>query len=671
MREAKMSVAVIPTAQSGRTGKIVAARDAARLIRTGDTVAIGGFFGIGLAMEVIHELAAIYEANDSEAASFGKPRDLTLVWCVSPGDGQQRGAQRLAQPGLVKRLIGGHWIAVPALYQLVAGNQVEGYNLPLGPISHLYRDIAAGRPGHLSRVGLGTFADPRFGGGKLNEKTTEDLIELMTVGGKEYLFYKAFPITVALIRGTTADPLGNITMEREALTVDTLSLAMAAHNSGGLVIAQVERIADIGTLNSRQVKIPGPLVDCIVVATAPDYHMQTIATPYNPAFASEVRVPLTSLEPMKLDERKIIARRAAMELRPNSVVNLGVGIPEGVAAVATEEKCADLMTLTAEPGVIGGIPAGGPNFGAATNAQAVIDMPYQFDFYDGGGVDAAFLGLAQADKEGNVNVSKFGPHLAGSGGFINISQNAKKIYFLGTFTAGDLDMAVVDGKLLFERDGKSKKFVNEVEHRTSSGPFAAENHREVLYITERCVFQLTKQGLEVIEVAPGVDIKRDILDKMEFEPLVRHPREMDPRIFRAEPMGLREDILRLPFDARFNYDDQHNFLFLNLSELVVKSGEIIEKFKERIRSIVEPLGHKVYAVVNYDGFELDRDVEDAFVDAVKEVGDRYFYGVTRFATSAFMRAKLGDALGNRGVAPHIYESEEEAKGVLKERSLRR
>ena len=525
-----MSGAIVPTAQSGRTGKIVAARDAARLIRTGDTVAIGGFFGIGLAMEVIHELAAIYEARDSEAAFFGKPRDLTLVWCVSPGDGRQRGAQRLAQPGLVKRLIGGHWTAVPALYRLVAGNQVEGYNIPLGPLSHLYRDIAGGKPGHLSRVGLGTFADPRFGGGKLNEKTTEDLIELMTVGGKEYLFYKAFPINVALIRGTTADPDGNITMEREALTVDTLSLAMAAHNSGGLVIAQVERIADIGTLNSRQVKIPGALVDCIVVATAPEHHMQTIATPYNPAFASEVRVPLTSLEPMKLDERKIIARRAAMELRPNSVVNLGVGIPEGVAAIATEEKCADLMTLTAEPGVIGGIPAGGPNFGAATNAQAVIDMPYQFDFYDGGGLDAAFLGLAQADKEGNVNVSKFGPYLAGAGGFINISQNAKKIYFLGTFTAGDLEVAVIDGKLLIERDGVSKKLVNEVEHRTFSGPFAAENDKEVLYITERCVFRLTKQGLELTEVAPGVDIKRDILDKMDFEPIVRHPREMDPRI---------------------------------------------------------------------------------------------------------------------------------------------
>jgi propionate CoA-transferase len=665
-----MSIAIVPTARSGKTGKIVTAREAARLIRTGDTVAIGGFFGIGLAAEVVHELAAIYEARDAEAVSFGKPRDLTLVWCVSPGDGQQRGAQRLAQPGLVKRLIGGHWTAVPALYQLVAGNQVEGYNIPLGPMSHLYRDIAAGKPGHLSRVGLGTFADPRFGGGKLNERTTEDLIEVMSVGGKEYLFYKAFPINVALIRGTTSDPDGNITMEREALTVDTLSLAMAAHNSGGLVIAQVERIADIGTLNPRQVKIPGALVDCIVVATTPENHMQTIATAYNPAFSSEVRVPLNSLEAMPLDDRKIIARRAAMELRPNSVVNLGVGIPEGVAAVAAEEKCADLMTLTAEPGVIGGIPAGGPNFGAGTNAQAVIDMPYQFDFYDGGGLDAAFLGLAQSDKEGNLNVSKFGPRLAGAGGFINISQNAKKIYFLGTFTAGDLEVAVADGKLRIERDGKVKKFVKVVEHRTFSGSFAAQNDKEVLYITERCVFRLTKQGLELIEVAPGIDMKRDILDKMDFEPIVRHPREMDPRIFRAEPMGLREEILRLPFDSRFNYDEEHNILYLNLSELPVKTHDTIVRYRERIRSIVEPLGHKVYTVVNYDGFELDREVEDEYLDTVKELGDRYFHGVTRFATSAFMRAKLGDALGKRGVAAHIYESEDEAKGVVRETNPR-
>ena len=517
-------------ASGPHTSLVRSVESAMELIRSGETIATSGFVGCGTPDALLDGLARRFRES-------GDPAGLTLLFAAGQGDGGEQGLNRLAEPGLLRRVVGGHWGLIPRVAALAVSGQIEGWNLPQGVISRLYRDMAAGLPGTVSRIGLHTFVDPRSQGGRVNERTTDDLVEVVHLGGEELLFYRATPIDVALLRGTSADEHGNITMEREALTLDNLAMACAARNNGGKVIVQVERIVSAGTLDPRLVKIPHILVDAVVVAP-PELHRQTYATAFNPGYAHEVRIPLDLIPPMPMNERKIAARRAAMELPDGGVVNLGIGMPDGVSTVAAEEHVIDRITLTTEPGIVGGMPASGGDFGAALNPDALIDQNQQFDFYQGGGLDLTVLGMAELDADGNVNVSRFGPRLTGAGGFIDISQSARTVVFVGTFTAGGMQVGISDGRLTILSEGRSRKLVRHVEQVTFNGRYAASLGQRVLYVTERAVFAATPEGLRLIEVAPGIDIERDVLGQMDFAPIVQDVALMDSRIFLPQPMGL-------------------------------------------------------------------------------------------------------------------------------------
>ncbi len=514
--------------------KILKAEEAVDLVKDGDTLVTSGFVGNC-------NPEALSKALEKRFLETGCPKAITLFYAASQGDRSGKtGGDHYAHEGLLKRVVAAHYATAPTLGKFALDNKCEAYNLPQGALVYLLRDMAGHRPGAITHVGLDTFVDPRNTGGKINEKTTEDLVEVININGEEKLFYKAFPVNVAFIRGTYADEYGNVTLEKEVATTEVTSIAQAVKNNGGKVIVQVEKVVKAGTLDPRLVKVPGIYVHAVVVADPAD-HEQALGREFNPAICGMIKEAVSDdVEISPLTAKKVIARRAAMELREDTAVNLGVGAPEYIAQIANEEGIGDYMTLTVESGTIGGIPQGGPRFGSALNPDAIIDQGYQFDFYDGGGLDMAFLGLAECDKNGNINVSRFGPRLAGCGGFINITQNSKKVFFCGTFTAGGLKVKIEDGKVVVEQEGRQIKFINAVEQVTFSGRYANKNKQPVLYITERCVFKLRESGLHLIEVAPGIDIQTQILDLMEFAPTIdENVKIMDAKLFREEKMGLK------------------------------------------------------------------------------------------------------------------------------------
>lgn len=515
--------------------RVVTAEEAASLIKDEDSVIVGGSAGMGVAESVLVAIEQRFLDGDG-------PCNLTVIHTTGIGAVTDRGLNRLAHKGLVGRVIGGNFgLQLPFMRELIVSNEIEAYNIPQGVLCQLYRAMAAGQPGIVTHVGLHTYMDPRMEGGRMNAVTTGDMIEVLELSGREWLFYKTPRANFALIRGTTADEDGHVSMEHEATTLEALSIAQAVHNAGGTVVCQVERLARRGTLHPHMVRVPGFLIDHFVVDPE---QMQNYAVRFDPSLCGETTRPLATIMPDPLSARRVIARRAAFELSRKAVFNLGVGVSAAIPNVVAEEDMEDLVNLTVEAGVVGGIPGQGLYFGSSVNPKAIMDQGYMFDFYAGGGLDVAFVSFAEVDAEGNVNVTRFGDRNDGAGGFIEITQNAKRIVFSGTLTGGGLAVEIADGALNIEREGSIRKFVPRVNQISYNARFGQERGQNTMFISERAVFTMTPEGITVTELAPGVRLQEDVLDCMDFEPRVSTDlRQMDPRIFREGPMGLRRAIL--------------------------------------------------------------------------------------------------------------------------------
>jgi propionate CoA-transferase len=517
--------------------KIISAAEAAELVRDNDTIAMSGFGATGSPENLII-------ATGKRFQETGHPRNLKLIKGVAIGDYAGKGVSQLSKmEGLIGTIITAHVGLEPDTIEAIKNNKMMAYTMPLGTVMQFLRTMVGKKPGLLTTTGLKTFADPRYGGGKGNALTREkgeDIVELVNIQGKEALFYKYFPINICFVRGTYADTDGNISLHGEAILAHHFEMAAAVRNAGGKVIVQVSQVVEVGTLHPKDIAIPGNMVDYIVIAD-PEYTAQTLEfTRPRPELVGDYRIPISSdTAPMPLNERKIIGRRAAMEIRKGEILNLGIGMAEAVGAVALEEGFINDVTISIETGIFGGVPLIGVSFGAVANPRVLMSADDILEWYDGGGLDMTCLGAAEIDSKGNVNASNFNGRCVGPGGFVDISQNTKKACFLGTFKAGGLQIHVADGKLEILQEGKITKFKKNVDEITFSAEYAIETGQNVLYITERAVFKAEKDGMTLIEIAPGINLERDILAHMDFKPQISPELKlMDERIFREEKMGL-------------------------------------------------------------------------------------------------------------------------------------